>query len=97
MYLKHDAWLDKSHLKCSSHQSLHAKALALALALTGEEGGYTQVLLEAVMPEKMAELATALGTSDMPGHMQERAQWGGMQPGQKVTKVALFPRVNPPE
>jgi len=55
------------------------------------------VLLEAVMPEKMAELATALGTSDMPGDMQERAQWGGMQPGQKVTKVALFPRVNPPE
>jgi hypothetical protein len=56
-----------------------------------------QVLLEAVMPEKMAELATALGTSGMPGTMQQRAQWGGMQPGQTVAKVALFPRVNPLE
>lgn len=63
----------------------------------GRSWCHAQVLLEAVMPEKMAELATALGTSDMPGTMQQRAQWGGMTPGQQVAKVALFPRVNPPE
>lgn len=52
------------------------------------------MLLEAVMPTKMEELAVALNTTHITGTMQQRAQWGGMVPGQSVSKVALFPRVD---
>jgi hypothetical protein len=60
------------------------------------DGGHerAQVLLEAVMPTKMEELAVALNTTHITGTMQQRAQWGGMVPGQSVSKVALFPRVD---
>eukprot|EP00238_Polyblepharides_amylifera_P004550 CAMPEP_0196579280 /NCGR_PEP_ID=MMETSP1081-20130531/19828_1 /TAXON_ID=36882 /ORGANISM="Pyramimonas amylifera, Strain CCMP720" /LENGTH=546 /DNA_ID=CAMNT_0041898813 /DNA_START=231 /DNA_END=1871 /DNA_ORIENTATION=+ len=51
------------------------------------------VLLESVMPTKMAELAEALGTQDMDGTLSAKAAWGQMKPGSIVAKVALFPRV----
>jgi len=57
--------------------------------------GY-QVLLEGIMPTKMAELAEALGTTDLEGTLSEKAAWGQMVPGSKVSKVALFPRVDAP-
>jgi len=56
------------------------------------------LLLWAVMPAKMAILWEALNIDIDPdqGNLQELAQWGGLAPGTKVTKIALFPRVDQP-
>jgi methionyl-tRNA synthetase len=55
------------------------------------------VLLWPVLPTKMEELWRALGLKDSidpaQGGLEELARWGGLKPGTKVQKVALFPRV----
>jgi methionyl-tRNA synthetase len=62
------------------------------------------VLLAPVMPVKMAELALALAGGDEAAAAQaaavptaERVKWGGLRPGTRVAKLALFPRVEPPD
>ncbi|MCH8345223.1 MAG: methionine--tRNA ligase [Planctomycetes bacterium] len=54
------------------------------------------LLLWAVMPGKMSELWSALGLSIEPdaGRLAELAEWGGLEPGCRVRKIALFPRVD---
>ncbi|MCZ6542761.1 MAG: class I tRNA ligase family protein [Planctomycetota bacterium] len=54
------------------------------------------LLLWAVMPEKMSELWSALGLSIEPdaGRLAELAEWGGLEPGRRVRKITLFPRVD---
>ncbi len=52
------------------------------------------LLLWPVMPGKMEELWRALNISPSQTALQEATQWGGMKPGTKVAKVALFPRVD---
>ena len=54
------------------------------------------LLLWAVMPGKMSELWSALGLSIEPdaGRLAELAEWGGLEPGRRVRKIALFPRVD---
>lgn len=54
------------------------------------------MILEGVMPTKMNQLAKALGTSELEGTLEERAEWGKIVPGMIVEKVALFPRVDTP-
>ena len=56
------------------------------------------LLLWCVMPGKMAELWEALGLAIDPaaGGLDSLAQWGGLEPGGAVTKVALFPRIEMP-
>lgn len=49
------------------------------------------VLLEPLMPNKMAEFDAGVGLGE--GTMDERTTWGGLKPGTKVQKLALFPRV----
>ena len=53
------------------------------------------LLLWPAMPAKMQELWSALNLRIQPGkdRLADLAQWGGMNPGTKVVKVALFPRV----
>lgn len=53
------------------------------------------VLLEPLMPSKMAELAGALG--GVEGTIAERAAWGGLRPGTPLPKLALFPRADSPD
>ncbi len=55
------------------------------------------LLLWATIPAKMTELWEALGLSVDPsaGRLADLAEWGGLQPGGRIQKVALFPRVNP--
>jgi len=61
-----------------------------ALRIAGE-------LLAPVMPGKMGELALALGQAGRSGEpLAERLRWGGMQPGVRLEKLALFPRVEAP-
>ncbi len=56
------------------------------------------LLLWATIPAKMAELGQALGLSVDPsaGQLADLAEWGGLQPGSRIQKVALFPRVDSP-
>lgn len=57
------------------------------------------LLLWPVMPTKMTELWEALGLQIDPdaGGLAELAQWGRIQPGTQVQKVALFPRMEQPD
>jgi methionine--tRNA ligase len=51
------------------------------------------ILLHPVIPVKMDELHQAIGV-EMPSQNSTHAlTWGGTQPGTKIQKVALFPRV----
>ena len=43
------------------------------------------------MPNKMAEFDAGVGLGE--GSLEERIRWGGLKAGTKVTKLALFPRV----
>lgn len=49
------------------------------------------ILLQPVMPNKMAELRTALGLSGDP-RLNQATQWGLIPAGASITPVALFPR-----
>jgi len=49
------------------------------------------VLLEPLMPNKMAEFDAGVGLGE--GSLEERVRWGVLKAGTKVTKLALFPRV----
>jgi methionyl-tRNA synthetase len=53
------------------------------------------LLLWCAVPTAMEELWRALGQVIDPaeGTLAELARWGGLQPGTKVRKVALFPRI----
>ncbi|HMN96496.1 MAG TPA: methionine--tRNA ligase [Phycisphaerales bacterium] len=52
-------------------------------------------LLEPAMPGRMATLAAALGGGEPRGSLVERTRWGGLRPGDRVSKLALFPRLEP--
>ena len=50
------------------------------------------LLLEPFLPQKMSEFSAQLGmAADAPWNI--RSQWGQLQPGAAVNKVALYPRV----
>jgi len=49
------------------------------------------VLLEPIMPTKMAEFDAGVGLGK--GTIDERTKWGGLKPGTTVQKLALFPRL----
>jgi methionyl-tRNA synthetase len=51
--------------------------------------------LWAVLPDRCGTLWRALGLSIDPaaGRLSELAAWGGLKPGTRVEKVALFPRI----
>ena len=51
------------------------------------------VLLHPVMPAKMDELHAAISSQMPAGDTSASLTWGGMKAGTKVSKVALFPRV----
>jgi methionyl-tRNA synthetase len=54
-------------------------------------------LLEAVLPEKIAELRLAWTLGDPSGNLASECRWGRLEPGTPIAKVALFPRVESPE
>jgi methionyl-tRNA synthetase len=69
--------------------------VALILYQCAEALRIASLLLWPVCPDKIAELWRALGQNIDPseGQLQELAQWGGLKPGTRVDKTALFPRV----
>jgi methionine--tRNA ligase len=56
------------------------------------------LLLAGLLPHKMAELWEAIGISVDPaaGGLETLTAWGGIEPGSRVSKVALFPRMDLP-
>jgi len=52
------------------------------------------ILLTPINPHKMNEFHKALGIHDTETPFEELIQWGGLQVGTTVTKVALFPRID---
>ncbi len=55
-------------------------------------------LLWAVIPEKSAALLSSLGQNVTPGQdrLGSLTQWGQLQPGTNIQKIALFPRLEAP-
>jgi methionyl-tRNA synthetase len=51
-------------------------------------------LLEAVIPQKVAELRSAWTLGDPSDDLTTECRWGGCKPGTPIAKVALFPRVD---
>lgn len=72
-------------------------ALANILYECVEAVRVASVLLWPVLPHKMQELWSALGLKIEPGtrtcRLADITAWGELKPGTKVSKVALFPRV----
>jgi methionyl-tRNA synthetase len=56
------------------------------------------LLLAPVLPERMADFWKAIGLEIDPraGRFRDLARWGGLEPGSRVEKVALFPRIEEP-
>lgn len=54
-------------------------------------------LLEAVMPTQMTALRDAWHLGEPSGDLRKECEWGRLQPGTTIQKVALFPRVDAPE
>ena len=50
-------------------------------------------LLESVMPEKVQELRSAWQLGEATNDLRSECTWGRLQPGTKIQKVALFPRL----
>ena len=53
------------------------------------------MLVEATIPDTVSTLRSAWAIDDV-GDLRSRCRWGGLQPGQPIQKVALFPRVEAP-
>jgi methionyl-tRNA synthetase len=69
--------------------------LAAILYRCAEAVRIASLLLWPVLPSKMEELWRAFGLEITPndGKLAELAQWSGLQPGTKLQRLAMFPRV----
>ncbi|MCP4833829.1 MAG: methionine--tRNA ligase [Phycisphaera sp.] len=72
--------------------------LASILARCSEAVRIASMLLTPILPEKMADLRTALGIDiDVEnGGLEEQTTWSDRLAGNTIEKVALFPRVEAP-
>jgi methionyl-tRNA synthetase len=63
-----------------------------------EEVRIASLLLWCALPWRMETLWQALGLRVDPeeGQMSSQAQWGAMEPGRAISRVALFPRIEAP-
>jgi methionyl-tRNA synthetase len=87
-----DAFINRTEPFKVAKDPARADELASILAQCAEAVRIAGVMLEPFLPQKMAELRAALGTSaDLP--FAQRTAWGGIAPGTALAKCALFPRV----
>ena len=72
--------------------------LATILYQCAESVRIASLLLSPILTTKMPELWQALGVAAPTKQtaLAELTSWGGLKPGTKVQKVALYPRVDPP-
>ncbi|MFM1831162.1 MAG: hypothetical protein RLZZ558_1502 [Planctomycetota bacterium] len=65
--------------------------VASILAQCAETVRIAGLLLEPFLPQRMADLQAAFGA--VAGSWQTRSAWGGLKAGMRLSKVALYPRV----
>ena len=70
--------------------------VASILAQCAETVRIAALLLEPFLPQRMADLQVALGAPMQGEPWARRAAWGGLKPGTRMTKVALYPRIEAP-
>jgi hypothetical protein len=54
------------------------------------------LLLEPFLPQRMADLQVALGAPMAGEPWERRVAWGGLKTGARMSKVALYPRIEAP-
>ena len=70
--------------------------VASILAQCAETVRIAALLLEPFLPQRMADLQGALGAPMVGEPWARKVAWGGLKPGTKMTKVALYPRIETP-
>jgi methionyl-tRNA synthetase len=69
---------------------------ASILAQCAETVRIAGLLLEPFLPERMRDLRAAMGDALANAPWQQRVAWGGLAAGTKLSKVALYPRIEAP-
>jgi methionyl-tRNA synthetase len=70
--------------------------VASILAQCAETVRIASLLLEPFLPQRMADLQVALGAPAAGEAWDRRVAWGGLKPGTRMSKVALYPRIEAP-
>ena len=70
--------------------------VASILAQCAETVRIASVLLEPFLPQRMADLQTALGAPMAGEPWARKVAWGGLKAGTSMSKVALYPRIEAP-
>jgi methionyl-tRNA synthetase len=70
--------------------------VASILAQCAETVRIASVLLEPFLPQRMADLQTALGAPMASEPWARKVAWGGLKAGTSMSKVALYPRIEAP-
>ena len=73
-----------------------AGEVASILAQCAETVRIAGLLLEPFLPERMRDLRAAMGDALANAPWQQRVAWGGLAAGTKLSKVALYPRIEAP-
>ena len=68
----------------------------LILAQCAETVRIASLLLEPFLPQRMADLQVALGAPAAGEPWERRVAWGGLKAGTRMSKVALYPRIEAP-
>ncbi len=63
------------------------------LAQCAEAVRIAGILLEPFLPHRMKDLQSAIGDQAPTMDWESRVRWGGLKPGTRITKVALYPRL----
>jgi methionine--tRNA ligase len=87
-----DAYINQTEPFKKAKDPEQADVLAGILYRCTEAIRIASCLLAAAMPDKMQELHTAWGIAPITD-LRSACAWGGLQAGQSIQKVALFPRV----
>jgi len=73
-----------------------AGEVASILAQCAETVRIAGLLLEPFLPERMRDLRAAMGDVLANAPWQQRVTWGGLAAGTRLSKVALYPRIEAP-
>ena len=73
-----------------------AGEVASILAQCAETVRIAGLLLEPFLPERMRDLRAAMGDVLANAPWQQRVAWGGLAAGTRLSKVALYPRIEAP-
>ena len=88
-----DAFINDTAPFKLAKQEENATAVAAILYRCAEAIRIAAGLLEAILPDRVAELRVAWNLSAPSGDLLADCRWGGLKAGTPIAKVALFPRI----